>query len=140
MKRKNTAETIEAFWAKVDKNGAGGCWLWTGAKTIGYGRVSWALTNGQIAEGLYALHKCDNPGCVNPSHLHLGDQMANMADKKSRNRQTKGETNASTKLTEAQVLAIRADNRVQEVIAKDYGICNQTVSSIKLRKNWAWLK
>lgn len=66
--------------------------------------------------------------------------MANMADKKSRNRQTKGETNASTKLTEAQVLAIRADNRVQEVIAKDYGICNQTVSSIKLRKNWAWLK
>jgi len=85
-----------------------GCWLWVGSKSknknhkIPYGyfsykgkkygahRVMWEQTNGQIPEGKHVLHKCDNPPCVNPDHLFLGDQIANMADMRSKNRQIHG--------------------------------------------------
>lgn len=68
------------------------CWLWNGAcDREGYGhmsvdghtcrvhRVVWARLYGTIPEGLHVLHKCDNPGCIKPSHLLLGTQQANVA-------------------------------------------------------------
>lgn len=47
-----------------------------------------------------------------------------------------GETNGSAKLTEADVLAIRADSRTQVAIAKAYGIAQTQVSRIIRRKSW----
>lgn len=75
----------ELFWSKVDKNGANGCWLWTGARLPkGYGivaihrpkpttakahRVAYELLVGPIPAGLVIDHLCRVPSCVNPSHL-----------------------------------------------------------------------
>lgn len=88
----------ERFEAKVNRSGPGGCWLWTGAPVArGYGRIgfgktgkggtvmyahrfSWELHNGPILDGLNVLHHCDNPPCVNPSHLFLGTQGDNVTD------------------------------------------------------------
>jgi hypothetical protein len=82
----------DRFWTKVQKSD--GCWQWTAYRDpMGYGRfrlngearlahrVSWEMHNGSISpEDLCVLHKCDNPSCVNPDHLFLGDRIANVAD------------------------------------------------------------
>lgn len=77
-----TAE--ERFWVKVDKDGPGGCWLWTASQNgRGYGqirvsgrllyahRVAYELEVGPIPEGLTIDHLCRNPSCVRPDHLEI---------------------------------------------------------------------
>lgn len=79
----------------------GDCTVWRGAKdTGGYGRihltnprrlegthrVSYLLFVGQIPPGMFVLHKCDNPPCINPAHLYLGDQADNQRDASDRGR------------------------------------------------------
>ena len=87
-------ERLEAFVAKVDKRGSDECWEWKASKSVsGYGqftageghstrahRYSWELFFGPIPEGKLVLHKCDNPSCVNPYHLYLGDSCDNAED------------------------------------------------------------
>jgi hypothetical protein len=82
---------IDRFFEKVDKTDD--CWNWLASKKWdGYGQVkfegsmqtahrtSWILHNGPVPEKLCVLHKCDNPGCVNPEHLFLGTQRDNVHD------------------------------------------------------------
>lgn len=52
----------------------------------------------------------------------------------------KGEKIGASKLTADQVEAIRADTRVQRVIAEEYGVAQTLISQIKLRKIWAHLE
>lgn len=76
-----------------------GCWMWSGSVgTDGYGKTKWKgktirahrlvymLTKGEIAEGLFVLHTCDKPDCVNPEHLWLGTHAENEADKDAKGR------------------------------------------------------
>lgn len=84
--------------------GATDCWHWMGARNaFGYGRMthegrlqvahrlSWTEANGPIPDGLYALHKCDNPSCINPDHLFLGTYSDNLRDAWAKGR-NKGNT------------------------------------------------
>ena len=48
----------------------------------------------------------------------------------------RGVKHHKAKLTDAQVLAIREDNRFQYIIAKDYGVSQGMIGFIKRRKNW----
>lgn len=50
-------------------------------------RYSWLFFKGEIPAGLYVLHRCDNPRCVNPKHLFIGTQQDNMNDMKNKGRQ-----------------------------------------------------
>ena len=142
----------ERFWKKVDKSTLSGCWEWMAYKLPqGYGRfrvagrmqlahrVSYELTHGPIPDGMFVCHRCDNRGCVNPDHLFLGTQADNLRDMREKGRAAPvvGEAHGAARLTEADVLAIRADTRTQAAIAADYGVTQPLVNKIKRRKTWA---
>jgi len=89
------------FGEKVQRAN-GGCWLWTGAVNgDGYGSIAFGkrgrtapathialLLDGRPRPSLrhHALHRCDVPSCVNPSHLWWGTHAENMADMRAKGR------------------------------------------------------
>jgi hypothetical protein len=93
------------------------CWPWQGAyQEYGYGRigvrtgftdgahrVSYQLHKGAIPEGLYVLHDCDNPACVNPKHLRLGTHQDNMDDMVARRRHLAGNRRSADARREARL-------------------------------------
>lgn len=148
-------EDIERFWSKVAKKSEDECWEWLAGKNVGgYGqikiknkmyiahRISWFLCNGEIPEGLRVCHTCDNPGCVNPTHLFLGTDKDNMRDKKEkgRNASRAGENNGQHKLTEAQVIEIREKYIPYKytliMIAEEYGMSKSAIQYIIEYKSW----
>jgi hypothetical protein len=116
----------ERFADQHDRSGGlAACWPWTGRsknRPGGYGRFSvdgvnvvasrfaWTQVHGQIADGLSVCHRCDNPGCVNPTHLFLAPHTENMRDRNAKGRQARlpNESNGNAKLTDAEVAEIRA--------------------------------
>lgn len=135
-------DQLTRFWQKVQGRGTDRCWLWTAsAQESGYGsfyfdgqldrahRVSWKLAHGSIPDGAMVLHHCDNPRCVNPSHLFLGTNTDNMRDMIRKGRHAK-------KLTPMQAIAIRADERKHKEIAREYGVSRPLVSAIKRGDAW----
>jgi HNH endonuclease len=152
----------ERFRRFVDVNGPvpahrpelGPCHLWAGSTTQkGYGqfwldgklerahRAAWILEEGEIPDGLGVLHYCDNPPCVRRSHLFLGTQVDNMKDRDAKGRDTShvGTANGRAKLTEADVLAIRASDEPSRVIAPRFGLTHSNIRHIRNRKSWRHL-
>lgn len=109
----NDRKTMEdRLWAMVNVTDT--CWLWTGAVTVGYGRLnypgthrfmlahrySYELVHGPIPDGLFVLHRCDTPRCVRPDHLFLGTQADNMADATAKGRRGYGARNGKYTMPE----------------------------------------
>lgn len=144
----------QRFDEKVDVRGPNDCWEWLARKTHqGYGRfnlrgvncqanrVAWELEFGAIPEGMHVLHRCDNPSCVNPSHLWLGTNADNVADRvrKGRNPRMDGERNPRQKLSFADVLKIRERFRSGEPskrLASEYGIARGYVPQLARGVTW----
>ena len=80
-----------------------------GGRTYGSHRIAYELTKGTIPEGLFVMHSCDNPACLNPDHLSVGTAQDNAIDRerKNRGRDSSGENNPKAKLTEGDVASIR---------------------------------
>lgn len=139
--------------AKVNKTDD--CWVWTAGRTPkGYGAFyphrrhqvaahRWAYEHfvGPIPDGMYVLHSCDNPPCVNPDHLSVGTQRDNIQQCIERGRLTranqKGAANPRARLTDDDVRAIRDDPRTATAIASDYDMGLTAISRIKRRQSWA---
>lgn len=160
---------------------ADGCWWWTRAKTNGYG-VQWtgygrrggrvkratrimleAKLGRPITSGMFCCHTCDNPACVNPSHLREWTQKQNLADMSKKGRSgshvhpervprgdrhpsrtrpecfQRGEGHYKARLTADAVLQIvrmRSEGAKLREISEIFCVNISTVSKITNKKNW----
>ena len=155
---------IERFWNFVSKDGPtvgyvlGRCWKWLGdVRDNGYGRFwvnggsvpahrySYEMHNSSVPDGMFVLHQCDNPECVNPDHLFVGTAFDNMRDMstKGRARDQRGEKNNMSKLTIGDVRKMRqmyrSGNYIQRQLADEFRIALSTANQIVNRKAWSWL-
>ena len=94
------------------------------------------------------LHNCDNPNCINPSHLRQGTVQDNSDDMVKRGRsikgriglnKIKGEQHPFAILAEADILKIRrllSEKITCTEIARKFNVGYTTISKIKHRKTW----
>lgn len=120
------------FWPKVKKLADDSCWLWTasinnkgngnfhnGRGKVEAHRVSYELAFGKIPPGRFVVRRCGVQACVNPSHLFLGCGGHN------------------TKLTFADVVAIRASSEHVKVLAERHCVSRTHITQIRLGKKWS---
>lgn len=145
---------VARFWSKVDEGSD--CWEWKAyTNRAGYGqftvskgvfttahRVAWALANkAAIPPGAHICHHCDNPPCVRPDHLFLGDASINLLDcvAKGRKNPSHGSENRSAKLTEQDVRAIRSVPQyfgIYNDLARTYGVSNTAIRCVRRNTTW----
>ena len=144
------------------------CWEWMGArstsvkKPIGYGqifhggkrilatRASFEEFVGGIPAGMFVCHRCDNPGCVNPTHLFLGTARENTLDALAKGRvglhpppiDARGEGNGNAKLALADVEYIRQRYKPWDkefsggALARRFGVTRHAIYDVVRRKMW----
>lgn len=132
----------------------GECLIWGGRKASrGYGAFDVVLSQRPLRRRTYMAHRlvfalrgkalgpyeivrhtCDNPPCVEESHLATGTQAENMADMDERGRRV-----SACKLTRRKVLqalALRDRGETYCTIADRLMVSWQAVQLICLGKNW----
>jgi predicted transcriptional regulator len=151
-----TDDLLERLRFYAPEGGPDECWEWTAARNKNYGAmavhgsrmrmahvVAWELHHGQsLPAGMVVRHTCDNPPCVNPAHLVLDTQAANVADKVAKGRQDAGEKHGLAKLANEDIVEICRlyDTGVsQRRIADQFGISQANVSFIVRGKAWSHL-
>lgn len=131
------------------------CWLWTGAtdkngyglfrvngKTARIARVVWQLAHQQkLFEAQHVLHRCDNPGCVNPEHLFIGTHAQNMADMAAKGRANRpiGEANGRAILTASEAASIRdaaVNGESHGKLAVTFGVSRGAIYHILAGRTW----
>lgn len=139
-------ECIEAT-GRLDKGGYGKKKI--DGKSLRAHRVSYCQHHGipiESIKGLFVLHICDNPPCINPNHLRLGTSRDNIDDMLAKNRQLQGESCNNVKLTESSVKTIRdlyqRHSRVYgaKYFAEKFGVSRRAISAIILGATWKHTK
>jgi hypothetical protein len=124
-----------------------GCWLWTGAKSNGYGTISWdygktllvhrvsyEFHKGPIPKGLFVMYSCDVRNCVNPDHLRAGTNQDNVRDMVAKGRDWPSLIQLSDDEI-ARVKRLLLEGRLTQMeIARRFATSQSNVSCIKLGK------
>ena len=155
---KNHAPPEERFWRFAEK--LDGCWKWSGKKNNGYGvlskgakkdgyflahRFSWELHNKQkIPEGMFVMHKCDNPECTNPEHLTIGTPKENTQDMIAKGRKRVvaplGTENGKSILDEEKVRFIRSSDLPHAKLARLLEVSPNCVRGVRIGRTWGHIK
>lgn len=118
-------------------------------------RISFFLTNGRFDNDFLVCHRCDNPPCVNPTHLFLGTHGENSQDMARKRRSALGDRNGArihpeavprgssrghAKLKEEQIPEIRSlyDSGAysQMQLARRYGVGRCAIERVVNRIGW----
>ena len=161
---RTTPDLAARFWPRVAVGTDDECWLWLGGhdakdgrgriwyqgRNIPAPRAALTLSGVEVPAGAFVCHHCDNPPCVNPRHLYVGDAASNVADMIQRGRRVvscalrpaqAGEHNHAARLTDQQVDDIRAAytgaRGEQSALARAYGVTPQLVHMIVRGKHRA---
>lgn len=137
----------ERFWHFVEKKTDAECWNWKGRlDKDGYGslrtpktqlrahRVSFQMHNYQSIDGLIVRHLCNNPSCVNPSHLAAGTQTDNMQDREIAKNVPRNEKHHNCKFSDEIVLQVIATKGTNKEIAEKFGMSASQVRNIKNKR------
>lgn len=132
-KVKYNGECIEWLGGRNSSNKfAYGRTYWKG-RTLTTHRASYAAFNGAIPEGAWVLHRCDNPICINPDHLYLGDRAQNSRDIVERNRHGGSKL---AKIREDQVDEIRKSSLSNNELAAIYNVHRATIRRVRTNLNY----
>ncbi len=104
-------------------------------------RVHTAVLSAFVGRKPTGMEGCHNDGnCQNNvlGNLRWDTPKANHADKIRHGTTNRGERCGTAKLTSAQVAAIRADSRLQRIIAEEYGVRQSAISRIKSGTRWTY--
>lgn len=91
---------------------------------------------GPRPENCEVRHLDGDPSNNRLDNLAWGTKAENQADKIRHGTILYGTANPASKLTEADILAIRASNKRQVDLAQIYGVSQPIISAIRLRKIW----
>ncbi len=160
--KKHARGTLEErFWNFVDKKYEDECWHWTGQiLATGYGRislgakkdgnegahrVSWKLHNKKdIPSGMFVMHKCDNPKCVNPYHLSIGTPKDNTQDMIAKGRKRvvspKGEGNGKSLLNAEKVRLIRSSKLSHVELGRQLGVSSNCIRGVRIGRTWSHIE
>lgn len=148
------AEPAEARFLRKCRQDDSSCWEWTAGKSPrGYGhfwvdgktyrahRWAWEHYNKRsIPEDFIVCHTCDNPACVNPSHLVCRDHTWNHDDKFAKGRGLAGARHPKAIIDEQTFVKIYKEMTelgcgVAET-ARKHGIGLSMAERIKARATW----
>lgn len=153
-----TPEIVQKLVARSVRNESG-CLEWTGPKDgCGYGTtffqkhtygahiLAWRCANGgkPVPIGYVVMHSCNNPSCIEPSHLSIGTQADNMQHASkcgalSGVHRQRGSKRYNAILNEDIVLQIRLKHRdgaALRVLAEKFAVPLHCVRSVVTNKAW----
>ena len=148
-KRAERRDSAEWLWSHYIPVPESGCWIWEGNATPqGYGfmkvgpdrvlthRLAYSLAAGPVTGSDCVLHRCDNPSCINPSHLFLGTRADNNADRTRKGRHVYGSASPNAKLTDEVVRRARISDEPLPVLAARHGVSHETMRLAVLGQTW----
>lgn len=155
VKYEQIKEIEDKFWGKVKITSEEDCWEWQSyCGKDGYARVQFRVNGNKLHERGHRVstclelkrdiedtevvrHSCDNPPCVNPNHLKVGNHYENVMDRVKRGRSATGEENGKSQLTRKQVS--RVYDSFQAFVkekAENLGVDEKTIRCICNEKTW----
>jgi len=153
------------FWSYVNIRTPTECWEWQGGLfQNGYGqfrvgrtkqkahRISFLLYKKYLPNDKFICHHCDNPKCVNPTHLFDGTPKDNSQDRDIKGRRgdggskmkiltgmCRGINNPAHKLTPYKVheiLTMHSQGYKARYLAKKFNVCPSTIGNIIHGRTW----